>query len=146
MIKIRKIKVSELTEVYNLVVQLAIFENEPDAVTATLEDYQEAYKEGLITVIVAEKKSEIVGMAITYMTFSTWKGKMLYLEDFYVDASCRSEGIGQLIFDAYIKDAKERGCAMVKWQVLDWNTKAIKFYERNGATIEQEWWNGKIIF
>jgi GNAT superfamily N-acetyltransferase len=95
---------------------------------------------------VAELNDEILGMALYYMTFSTWRGSMLYLEDFYVSENYRSAGIGQLLFDAYINEAKERGCKMVKWEVLDWNTEAIKFYERNGAVIEKQWWKGKIIF
>ena len=71
---------------------------------------------------------------------------MLYLEDFIVDESQRNLGIGKSLFDAYISRARELGCALAKWQVLDWNEGAIRFYQRNGATIEKEWWNGKIIF
>ncbi len=80
------------------------------------------------------------------MTFSTWKGKMLYLEDFVVKEAFRKKGVGQVLWNKYIDIAKEKDCALVKWQVLDWNEPAVKFYEKNGATIEKEWWNGKIIF
>lgn len=146
MIKIRKAKSDDLTAIYNLVVELAIYEKEPDAVTTTLKDYETAFNEKLIDAIVAVKSETVIGMALFYMTFSTWKGKMLYLEDFYVNPLYRSSGIGQKMFDKYLEEAKRLGCSMTKWQVLDWNTKAIKFYKRNGATIENSWYNGKIIF
>ena len=144
--EIRKATRADLNGIYQLVVELAIYEEEPNAVKSTLEDYQKAFDENLISAHVAEENGVIIGMAVYYMTFSTWRGHMLYLEDFYVTESHRSSGVGQILFDAYIIEAKSRGCKMVKWEVLDWNTKAIKFYERNGATIEKQWWDGKIIF
>lgn len=143
---VRATKRADLKDIYQLVVDLAVFEKEPEAVKATLDDYETAFDEGLIDAIVAEDQGQIVGIAIYYMTFSTWRGKMLYLEDFYVDPLYRSKGVGQQIFNKYIETAKAKGCAMVKWQVLDWNAEAIKFYERNEATIEKQWYNGKIIF
>jgi len=143
---IRKAKRDDLGGIYQLVKDLAIYEEEPDAVKSTLEDYQKAFDENLISAHVAEENGSIIGMALYYMTFSTWRGHMLYLEDFYVKEQHRSSGTGQQLFDAYINEAKSRGCKMVKWEVIDWNEKAIKFYERNGATIEKHWWDGKIIF
>ena len=144
--KIRIAKRSDVEAIYHLVVQLAIFEKEPDAVTSTLEDYLTSFDNGLIEALVATEDSQVIGMALYYMTFSTWKGKMLYLEDFYVKEKYRSLGTGQQLFDAFINVAKAKGCSMVKWQVLDWNKAAIKFYKRNGATIEDHWYNGKVIF
>ena len=143
---IRKAIRSDLTGILGLVKELAIFEKEEDAVKARIDDYETAFDEGLISAHVAEKDGKIIGMALYYMTFSTWKGHMLYLEDFYVTEHHRSGGVGQKLFDAYLQEAKDRGCKMVKWEVLDWNDKAIKFYKRNGATIETQWWDGKIIF
>lgn len=143
---VRKARKEDLNGIYQLVKELAIFENEEHAVNSSLLDYEKAFDEGLISAHVADENGEIIGMALYYMTFSTWKGHMLYLEDFYVSERHRSSGIGQKLFDAYIAEAKSRGCKMVKWEVLDWNEKAIKFYERNGATIEKQWWDGKIIF
>jgi len=146
MILIRKATFEDLPAVYNLIKELALYEKEPEAVTSTIVDYQEAYTEGLIDVTVAEADGTVVGITVAYMTFSTWKGKMLYLEDFYVQPAARSQGVGQQLFDGFVAEAKEQGCNMVKWQVLDWNVDAIKFYKRNGATIETDWYNGKIIF
>ncbi len=145
-ISIRPAKSPDIPAILGLVQELAEFENEPDAVLASLEDYKRHFQEGLFQSLVAEKEGEIVGMAIFYDTFSTWKGKMLYLEDFVVSEAYRKQGIGQMIFDAVLKEARSRGAKLVKWQVLDWNTGAIQFYKKNKATIEQEWWNGKIVF
>jgi len=145
-IDIRKGKKDDLNAVFSLVKELAEYENEPDSVKTTADYYVEQFEKKLFSTIVAEKDGEIIGIAIFYDTFSTWRGKMLYLEDFVVREAYRKTGVGQLIFDAFIQEAHDRDCKMVKWQVLDWNTPAIKFYEKNEATIEKEWWNGKIIF
>ncbi len=145
-IRIRFAESADLEAIRALVVELAIFEKEPDAVLATQNDYQEAFNSGLIEVYVAETEGKIVGMSLFYDTFSTWKGKMLYLEDFVVKETYRSKGVGKLLFDKTLSYAKESGCKLMKWQVLDWNEGAVKFYEREGATIEKEWWNGKIVF
>ena len=96
--------------------------------------------------IIAEENNDIIGVCIFYMCFSTWRGRMMYLEDFVVKENKRGSGIGQLLFNAFIIHAKKEEASMVKWQVLDWNEPAIKFYEKNKAIIEKEWWNGKIIF
>jgi len=145
-VHIRFAKSEDLKAIRDLVIELAIFEKEPDAVKAQLIDYQVAFEEGLISMLVAETDQKIVGMTLFYDTFSTWRGKMLYLEDFVVNASFRSQGIGQLLYDATIAEAKIRNCTMIKWQVLDWNKGAINFYNRNKATIDKEWWNCKVIF
>ena len=129
-----------------MVKQLAIYEKEPEAVTATLDEYYSDYDANIFQVLVAEKDTLIVGIAIYYMTYSTWKGRMLYLEDFVVDEKHRKLGIGQLLFDAFLEEAKKLGAKLVKWQVLDWNQPAIQFYEKNKATLEKEWMNGKIYF
>lgn len=145
-ITVRSATKKDLQPILDLVIGLAIYEKMPDSVTATIDDYNKTFKDGLFSAHVAEDDEEIVGMAIYYDTFSTWKGKMLYLEDFYVLEEYRSKGVGQLLFDEYIAEAKNRNCNMVKWEVLDWNLKAVKFYERNGAIVEKCWWNCKIIF
>lgn len=137
---------NDLAEVFSLVKLLAEFEKEPDAVISNIQDYISAFEAKLIDGHVALDKGKVIGMTVYYEGFSTWKGKMLYLEDFYVLESYRSSGVGQQLFDEFIKEGKKRNCTMVKWQVLDWNTTAIRFYEKNNATIEQGWWNGKIMF
>lgn len=136
----------DLPSVFNMVKQLAIFEKEPDAVIATLDDYTQAFNENLIQVIVAKSEGTVVGMVLFYLTFSTWKGRMMYLEDFYVVEDFRKLGVGQLLFDAFLTESKAQDCKLVKWQVLDWNEIGLNFYHKNNAIIEKNWWNGKIIF
>lgn len=143
---IRKADSNDLKAIYDLVVELAVYENEPEAVTASLDDYKKNFADQVFQAIVAEYNGKVIGTCIFYMTWSTWKGRMLYLEDFIVTQSFRKKGIGQLLFDQFLIEAKERKATMVKWQVLDWNEPAIHFYEKNKAIIEKEWWNGKIIF
>jgi len=145
-IAVRPATRNDLEAVHGLVVELAIYEKEPDAVTATIEDYQRDFADGVFQAHVAEDGNEIVGMTLYYLTYSTWRGKMLYLEDFVVRESRRREGIGELLFENVINVAKETNCRLLKWQVLDWNTPAVNFYKKYQATIEKDWWNGKIIF
>lgn len=142
----RKARQEDIPAIYNLVQELAFFEKEEHAVTIDSRYYRDCFNEHTFQAIVAEKDMEIVGMALFYMCFSTWKGKMMYLEDFVVLPKFRNRGIGKGLWDEWIKESKSQGAKMVKWQVLDWNTDATRFYEREGATIEKQWWNGKIIF
>lgn len=135
-----------MVTVLDLVIELAVYEKEPDAVTATLSDYEQAFDERIFEVLLAEVNGEVAGMVLYYMTYSTWKGKMLYLEDFVVKASFRKKGIGQVLFDALKKEAIRKEVRLLKWQVLDWNQPAIEFYKKNKSIIEAEWLNCKIYF
>ncbi len=132
--------------VYGLVCELAAYEKEPEAVTVDVGAYVEAFSQKLIDVTVADANGEIVGIALYYLTFSTWKGKCLFLEDFYVKPALRQAGIGKMLFDAYLEEAKKLGALQAKWQVLDWNQPALLFYAKYDAVIEKNWWNGKIYF
>ena len=143
-ILIRKGQKNDLPAVISLVTELAVFEKEPDAVTAQLQDYEKAYDNKLIDFHVALDQDKIIGMALYYDTFSTWKGHMLYLEDFYVQPAYRSLGLGGQLFDAVVEEARARGSVLLKWQVLDWNTRAINFYKSKNAEIETIWYNGKL--
>ena len=142
-INLRKATIKDIPAIYSLVEALAIYEKEPEAVTATIEDYLTDFEAGIFQAHVATIDDKVAGMALYYMTYSTWKGRMLYLEDFVVFQEYRQKGIGQLLFDAVLQEGRDRGCRLVKWQVLDWNTPAVKFYEKNNATIEKEWWTCK---
>lgn len=143
---IRKGIKEDIPALYDLIKELAIYEKEPDAVIATINDYYEAWDDGVFEFIVGIVDQRIIGIGLYYLTFSTWKGKMLYLEDFIISNNYRNRGFGQIIFDAVIEEAKKKKCALLKWQVLDWNTPALSFYEKNKAQIEKNWWNGKIVF
>lgn len=146
MVEIRKGIRQDIPRILAMVQELAEYEKEPDAVTATIEMYYNAFDEEKIKILIAEYNGEPIGMMLYYWTFSTWKGPMYYLEDFVVSEVHRGKGIGQLLFNEFMKQSKNDGVQMVKWQVLDWNQPAIDFYMKNKATIEKEWWNVKIIF
>ncbi|MBT8191632.1 MAG: GNAT family N-acetyltransferase [Saprospiraceae bacterium] len=144
--QIRFAKRTDLPAIIGLVIDLAIFEQEPDAVTANLDDYNIAFDKGLIHAFVAEIDNEIVGMALYYNTFSTWKGNMLHLEDFIVKETYRNHGIGSLLFNRVIEEAKSRKCHVLKWQVLHWNEDAIRFYKRKQSVLDKRWWEMKLYF
>ncbi len=144
---IRPARATDLSAIYDLVTELAIYEKEPDAVLATLEDYQRDFADGVFEAQVAVDENEkVFGMTLYYLTYSTWRGKMLYLEDFVVSQEQRRSGAGELLFNRVLEVAKEKNCRLLKWQVLDWNKPALNFYAKYNATIEKDWWNGKIIF
>jgi GNAT superfamily N-acetyltransferase len=145
-IRVRKAKRSDLPAIHELVRELAIYERAEEEFIATLEEYEEDFERRIFEAHVAEAGGAVVGMALYYMAYSTWKGKMLFLEDFVVREAYRRYGIGQLLFEAFLEEARQQGCRLVKWQVLDWNEPAIRFYEKNGALIERDWWNGKLFF
>ncbi|WP_236975575.1 GNAT family N-acetyltransferase [Membranihabitans maritimus] len=145
-VNIRKGEQRDLESVFNLVQELAMYEKAPEEVTATLDDYYENYKDEIFDFIVAEVEQSIVGISLFYYSYSTWKGKMLFLEDFVVREELRGKGIGQLLFDATVDHAKDTECKLMKWEVLDWNEPAIQFYQKNNAVIEKNWWDGKLFF
>lgn len=144
-IKIRKAEKRDIPAIHALVRELAIYEKAEEQVVASIEEYERDFEAGVYRALVAEAEGRVVGMALSYMAYSTWKGKMLFLEDFVINEAYRRYGIGQQLFDAFLEEARREGCRLVKWQVLDWNEPAIKFYEKNKATIEKDWWNGKIF-
>lgn len=144
-IHIRPANAADLPAIHDLVRELAIYEKEEAEFTASLEDYQRDFAEEVFECLVAEEEQEIIGMCLYFLTYSTWKGRMLWLEDFVVRQAHRRKGIGQLLFDALQERALEMECRLMKWQVLDWNEPAIRFYEKNQSTIERNWWNGKLF-
>ncbi len=145
-ITIRPATEADLPAIHGLVYELAEFEKEPEAVATSPAEYLEDFRNGLFQSNVAElEDGKIVGMTLHFMMYSSWKGKMLYLDDFVVNENYRQFGIGQMLFDAFLEDARRAGCRLVKWQVLDWNEPALKFYRKNEAIIETNWWNGKLF-
>lgn len=142
-VKIRPATEADIPDIHALMFELAVYEKDPEAVFTSPEEYLEDFQKGLFESMVAEIDGKIVGMTLYFMAYSSWKGKMLYLDDFVVNAAYRRFGIGQLLYDAFMAEAKLRGCRLVKWQVLDWNEPAIQFYQKNDAIIETGWWNVK---
>jgi GNAT superfamily N-acetyltransferase len=145
-IKIRKAIVEDMEAIHSLVRELAEYEKGLHRVTTTAESYARDFKDNVFDAFVAEVDGEIVGIAIYYMNFSTWRGRMMYLEDFIVRESMRGHGIGAMLFDAFLEESKRQGATMVKWQVLKWNEPAIHFYKKYPAVFDDEWYDGKIYF
>lgn len=142
-IEIRAAQLTDVPEMHALMYELAVYENEPEAVATSVEEYETDFSNGLFEGFVAEVDGKIVGMTLYFMAYSSWKGKMLYLDDFVITEDFRRFGIGQMLYDTFLAEAQKRGCRLAKWQVLDWNDPAIRFYEKNNATIEKGWWNVK---
>lgn len=138
---IRPAKKEDMPQVLELIKELATFEREPDAVVTTVEEL-EKYGFGdppLFKCFVAEVENEIVGMALVYFRFSTWKGRTIHLEDLIVKEHMRGSGLGSALYQEVIKYAKSQNVKRVEWVVLDWNEGAIKFYERSGAKVLEDW-------
>ena len=130
---------SDMPKVLELIKELAVFEKEPDAVIVTEKDLIE-HGFGKNPCFVAEKEEEIVAIALIYFRFSTWKGKTVHLEDLIVKQELRGQGLGTLLLDEVIKYGYSQGVQRICWEVLDWNTSAINFYEKQGAKILKDWY------
>lgn len=139
--KVRKALKNDMPQVLELIKELAIFENEPNAVEISVEVLKrEGFGENpLFTCFVSEIDDKIVGAALIYYRFSTWKGRSLHLEDLIVKEVHRGKGIGEALYNRVMKFAHDQGLKRVAWDVLDWNTGAIRFYERSGAIIMKDW-------
>jgi GNAT superfamily N-acetyltransferase len=128
--------------VLSLIRELATYEREPDAVVATEVDL---LRDGfgpspLFRTIIAEWDGAAVGFAFFFLTYSTWRGRpTLYLEDLFVRPEARKLGIGRALMQAVAQEAVKLNCARFVWQVLDWNTPSIRFYESLGAEVVREW-------
>ena len=143
MIQIRKGTIDDLPEVLQLIQELAEYEKAPNEVTNTLEDMRrDGFGERpVFEFFVAEAEGTIVGIALYYTAYSTWKGRTIYLEDLVVTERLRRSGIGKKLFDAVAEEAKRVGAKRFRWQVLEWNEPAIAFYKKIGAELDGEWIN-----
>ncbi len=143
-INIRPALKEDCVRLLELVNELAVYERAPQEVTVTLQEFIDA---GFGThkvwdAFVAEENGFIAGFAIYYTRYSTWKGRRLYLEDFIVTEAYRGKGIGKLLFERVIQEAKDKNFNGMNWQVLDWNEPAINFYNKYAADLESGWLNG----
>ncbi len=145
-IEIKKGIETDLPQVLALIKELAAFELAPNEVEVTLDEMKNwgFGNDKLFDFFVATDASTIVGIALYYNKYSTWKGKCLFLEDIVVTESYRSKGVGRLLFAKIIDVAKQTNVRRMEWQVLDWNTNAIEFYKKYNATLDGEWINGKL--
>jgi len=146
MIKIRKGTKKDLGKVLELIKELADYEGGLDEVLISERDLEEYgfCENPLYFLLVAESDNNVVGLAIYFIHFSTWKGKCLYLEDLIVSNKFRRKGVGTMLFEALIKIAHKKAMKRIMWQVLHWNKSAINFYKKYNANISNSWLNGKI--
>lgn len=140
--EIRKGTKADMATVLTLIKELAVFEKEPDAVVVTLEDLQ---RDGfgptpMFYTFVAESDDKIVGVALFYYRYSTWKGRTIHLEDLIVTEDFRGKGVGIALYKEVILQGKKDGVRRIEWNVLDWNEPAIKFYETSGARVLKDWY------
>ena len=146
-ITIRKSEARDVPQMLALVKELALFEKEPEAVTVTEEEMLDAgFGEKPIWFgwVAEGSDGRILGIALCYDRYSTWKGRCLYLEDIVVTDAVRGQGIGERLFRKCVEHGAMNAYHWMRWQVLDWNTDAIRFYERFGAGISTGWLNGEL--
>src|SRR5215471_8933425 len=143
MITIRRAERKDCKRLLELVQELATYERAPDEVTVTLEHFTESGfgPRPVWWAFVAEVNDIIPGFALYYVRYSTWKGQAMYLEDILVTNEMRGNGIGKLLFDRLIEEAKEKKFNRIIWQVLDWNEPAINFYKKYNAEFDNSWIN-----
>lgn len=138
---IRKGTKEDMSAVLELIKELATFEKEPNAVVVTVSELErDGFGESpLFYTFIAEQNNEIVGMALYYYRYSTWKGRTIHLEDLIVKEKMRGSGLGFELYSAVIAQGKNDGVRRMEWNVLDWNTPAIEFYEKSGAKVLKDW-------
>ncbi|MDM1043514.1 GNAT family N-acetyltransferase [Myroides sp. 1354] len=133
---------ADMPAVLQLIQELATFEKEPDAVVLTSEDLiRDGFGDRpLFRVLIAEHQDEIIGMALFYYRYSTWKGKTIHLEDLIVTEQARGTGAGMALYKKVIQIAKDEQVRRVEWVVLNWNQPAIDFYQKSGAHVLEDWY------
>ena len=131
----------DMPSVLDLIIELAVFEKEPDAVEITLADLvRDGFSEKpMFQVFVAEQDNKIIGIALFYERYSTWKGRTIHLEDLIVTKNKQKIGAGKALYTAVLKYAYDNNFNRVAWEVIDWNTNAIEFYKSTGATYLNNW-------
>lgn len=135
-----------MVAVHALIMELALYEREPNAVIISVDDLKRhGFSEQRFHCFVAEhKKSGIVGMALYYSRYSTWKGPTLHLEDLYVKPKFRKGGLGKELFDKVVDEAAKQNVGRMEWTVLEWNEPALNFYKKYNATLDSEWHLGTL--
>lgn len=145
---IRAARIGDEEAIHGLISELALYEKAPDEVTNTITNlHVDLFVDRVCEALVVENEElEVVGFALYYQSYSTWKGRCLYLEDFYIKPDFRRGGIGSELFMQVVEIAKRWDVKRMDWQVLDWNQPAIEFYKKHQAILDPEWVNGRLFF
>ena len=144
-VHIRFAKPEDVPQILDLIRELAEYEKEPQEVTITEEEMvKDGFEDNLYKCLVAEKENQILGIALYYPRYSTWKGRTIHLEDFIVKEEARGGGVGMQLFERVIFESNKFGAKRLEWMVIDWNEPAIKFYKKIGAELDSEWHVGKL--
>ncbi|MDR0802106.1 GNAT family N-acetyltransferase [Fluviicola sp.] len=145
---IRQAQPGDEAAIHRLICELALYEKAPDEVINTADQLRtDLFADNVCGAFVVENdEQKIVGFALFYLSYSTWKGRCLYLEDFYIQPEFHRGGIGSELFLRVVETAREWGVKRMDWQVLDWNEPAIAFYRKHGAILDGEWINGRFFF
>lgn len=145
-ITIRKAIKEDCPRLLELIQELALYEKAPGEVTVTLKHFEESGfgQNPVWWAFVAEENGIVTGFALYYIRYSTWKGQRMYLEDILVTEASRGKGLGKLLMDRLIEEAKEKKLNAIVWQVLEWNEPAINFYKKYNANFDAEWINCSI--
>ncbi|AYD49138.1 GNAT family N-acetyltransferase [Arachidicoccus soli] len=150
MYRIRRAIKEDCVQLMELIRELAEFEKAPQEVTVSLTHFEESGfgQNPIWWAFVAEQEAtnKIVAFALYYIRYSTWKGQRMYLEDLIVTEACRGKGVGKLLFERLIEEAKDKNLAGMVWQALDWNQPALNFYKKYKADFDSEWVNCSISF
>ena len=147
MIKIREASLGDEQSIYDLVKALAVYEKAPNEVINTPSQIaKDLFEDKICYAYVAEKNNSIIAFALYYVSYSTWKGKSLYLEDLFVLPEYRKDGVGGLLFDEVVATAKRWKVKRMDWQILDWNEPALNFYQKKNAHLDSGWVNGRLFF
>jgi GNAT superfamily N-acetyltransferase len=146
--EIRRAVKEDCPRLLELVKELAEFEKAPEEVTVSLDHFTESGfgPNPVWWAFVAEEENKVEGFALYYIRYSTWKGQRMYLEDLIVTEKMRGRGLGKLLFDRLIQEAKDKKLSGLVWQVLDWNEAAINFYKKYNARFDAGWVNSAIDF
>jgi GNAT superfamily N-acetyltransferase len=146
--RIRAAVKEDCTAMMELINELALYEKAPQEVTVSFEHFVESGfgPNPVWWAFVAEQEGKVIGFALYYIRYSTWKGQRLYLEDLLVTEALRGKGIGSLLFDRLIEECRLKKYSGMVWQVLDWNEPAINFYKKYNANLDPEWVNGSLSF